>query len=75
MVCGHKVRWHSNHVKAHARDATIIVGFTTTHNSGTQVLPLNHSTTATLGTEESGLCRGVETRVNVWTACQKTAIM
>lgn len=38
-------------MQAHARDATIIVGFTTTRNSGTQELPLNHSTTATLGTE------------------------
>ena len=31
-------------------------------------LQSNHSTTATLGTEESGHCREVETRVNVWNA-------
>ena len=29
------------------------------------------STMATLGTEESGHCRQVETRVNVWTVHQK----
>jgi len=29
------------------------------------------STTATLGKEESGHCREVETRVNVWTVRQK----
>ena len=34
-------------------------------------LQLNISTTATLGREESGRCREVETRVNVWTVCQK----
>ena len=32
---------------------------------------LNLSTTVTLGTEKSGHCREVETRVNVWTARQK----
>ena len=32
---------------------------------------LNLSTTATLGTEESGHCREVETRVNIWTVGQK----
>ena len=32
---------------------------------------LNLSTTATLGTEENGLCREVETRVNVWTVGKK----
>ena len=37
-------------------------------------LQLNLSTTATLGTEESGRCnhcKEVETIVNVWTVCQK----
>jgi len=34
-------------------------------------LQLNLSTTATFGTEESGCCREVETRVNVWTVHQK----
>ena len=32
---------------------------------------LNHSTMATLGTEESSRYREVETRVNVWTVPQK----
>ena len=32
---------------------------------------LNLSTTVTLGTEKSGHCREVETRVNVWTVRQK----
>ena len=32
---------------------------------------LNLSTTATLGTEESGHCREVERKVNVWTVRQK----
>lgn len=32
---------------------------------------LNLSTTATLETEENGVCREVETRVNVWTVGQK----
>lgn len=32
---------------------------------------LNLSTAAILGTEESGHCREVETRVNVWTVHQK----
>ena len=32
---------------------------------------LNLSTMATLGTEESGRCREVETTVNVWTVRQK----
>ena len=32
---------------------------------------LNHSTMATLGTEESSRCREVETRVNVWTVPPK----
>jgi len=35
------------------------------------VIQLNLSTTATLGTEESGICKEVETRVNVWTVRQK----
>ena len=30
---------------------------------------------ATLGTEESGHCREVETRVNVWTVCQKKLLL
>jgi len=34
-------------------------------------IQLNLSTMATLGTEESGLCWEVETRVNVWTVHQK----
>ena len=46
MVCGREalvlssrsVWCHSNHVKAHARDATIIVRFASTRSSGTQVL-------------------------------------
>ena len=36
-----------------------------------QSLQLNPSTTVTLGTEESGGCKEVETRVNVWTVRQK----
>ena len=32
---------------------------------------LNLTTTVTLGTEKSGHCREVETRVNVWTVRQK----
>ena len=32
---------------------------------------LNLSTTLTLGTEKSGHCREIETRVNVWTVRQK----
>ena len=32
---------------------------------------MNLSPTATLGTEESGHCRDVETRVNLWTVRQK----
>ena len=32
---------------------------------------LSPSTTATSGTEENGVCRDVETRVNVWTVGQK----
>ena len=35
------------------------------------IIQFNFSTTATLGTEQSGLCREVETRVNVWTVRQK----
>ena len=41
-------------------------------------LQLNLSTTATLGTEESGRCnrcKEVETRVNVRTVCQKMAVV
>ena len=34
-------------------------------------LQLNLSATTTLGTEESGHCREVEKRVNVWTVRQK----
>ena len=30
---------------------------------------------ATLGTEEGGHCREVETRVNVWTVCQKKKLL
>lgn len=30
-----------------------------------------HLTRITLGAEESGQCRQVETRANVWTVCQK----
>ena len=33
-----------------------------------QYVQLNVSSTATLGTEESGHCREVERRVNTWTA-------
>ena len=36
-----------------------------------QSLQLNPSTRASLGTEESGRCKEVETRVNVWTVRQK----
>ena len=36
------------------------------------IIQLNFSTTATLGTEESGRRREVETRVNVWTVHQKS---
>jgi len=35
------------------------------------LIQFNLSTTATLGTEESGCCREIETRVNVWAVCQK----
>ena len=38
------------------------------------LLQLNLSTTATLGTEESNHCWEVETRVNVWTVCQKSGL-
>ena len=36
-----------------------------------RLIQLNLSTVATLGTEESGLCREVETKVNVWAVCPK----
>ena len=38
---------------------------------GGELLQFNLSTTAILGSEKSGHCREVETRVNVWTVCQK----
>ena len=40
-------------------------------NNNNKKIQLNLSTTATLGTEETGHCREVETRVNVWTVRQK----
>ena len=36
-----------------------------------ELLQFNLSTTATLGSEKSGHCGEVETRMNVWTVCQK----
>ena len=44
---------------------------TTTHTIYFTYIQLNFSTTTTLGTEESGHCREVETRFNVWTLHQK----
>ena len=41
----------------------------TTHTIYFTDIPLNFSTMTTLGKEESGRCREVETRVNVWTVC------
>jgi len=35
-----------------------------------KIIQLNLSTTATLGTEESGRCREVLIRVSVWIACE-----
>lgn len=36
-----------------------------------ELLQFNLSITATLGSEKSGHCGEVETRMNVWTVCQK----
>lgn len=38
---------------------------------GRELLQFNLSTTAILGSEKSGHCGEVETRMNVWTVCQK----
>ena len=38
------------------------------------IIQLNFSTTATLGTEQSGRCRDVETRVNVWSVRQISSL-
>ena len=40
-------------------------------NASIMFVQLNLSTTATLGTEESGHCREVETRMNIWTVRPK----
>ena len=42
---------------------------------GLKLIQLNLSTTATLGREESGNCREIETRVNEWTIRQNMAVV